>query len=741
MCGTSMSGPVTTGVAALMIEQWNRLYDGAPRNATIKAALINTAVDRGPAGPDYQFGYGRIDAQAAVDVVRDERFKEDQVAAGGQVQFGIAVLDGRPLRISLAWDDPPGTPNTNDNLVNDLDLTVLTPSGATLHPWLLNPSNPSAPATTGTDTRNNTEQVYLASPAVGVYTVYVTGTAVAQGPQAFSVASSHGFGATSYGTVSFDAPWYDLTDAATVTLTDLDLSGTGSQTVQARSDSHPAYVNVTVTEVAAGTGIFRGTLGIGTTLPVQHGDEVEAKYVDADDGQGHHNVTRTATATIDGRPPVFAGLAGAVGGNTKVTLAWAAAQDDSPVVYRVFRATSPGGEDFGAPLATTAELGYVDSDVTNGEWYFYVVRAVDALGHSDANTVERAAHPSGPVGFWIEDFETDTAGVDEWTIVSGGGADTWTIANPCERSDAAWSGRFFIADSDCAGTVDMDEQLISPPIDCSDYHDIELRFGHEFYRWTDDKGDVDVRVASGPWQNVQAFRANAEGTAVVDVSARADGQPDFSIRFHYYDANYAWWWGVDDISLWGVPNELPCQDADGDGFGSPAGPDCASPAEDCDDGNYDVNPGMPELCNGIDDNCADGIDEGGDVLCDDGYYCDGAETCAGVSGCQSGDAPCPQDETFCNGNETCDETADLCGHTGDPCAVDETCDEEADQCVPNADDDTDDDSGDDTDDDSGDDTDDDTDDDSGDDTDDDAGDDSGDDDNDDGGCGCSSVRG
>ena len=31
---------------------------------------------------------------------------------------------------------------------------------------------------------------------------------------------------------------------------------------------------------------------------------------------------------------------------------------------------------------------------------------------------------------------------------------------------------------------------------------------------------------------------------------------------------------------------------------------------DCDDGNLDVHPSIPEVCNGIDDNCRDGVDEG-----------------------------------------------------------------------------------------------------------------------------------
>ena len=62
-------------------------------------------------------------------------------------------------------------------------------------------------------------------------------------------------------------------------------------------------------------------------------------------------------------------------------------------------------------------------------------------------------------------------------------------------------------------------------------------------------------------------------------------------------------------------------DVDGDGYGgAPVDVACADSgldsaalvdnADDCDDGDAAVNPGAVEICNGIDDNCVDGIDEG-----------------------------------------------------------------------------------------------------------------------------------
>jgi len=70
-----------------------------------------------------------------------------------------------------------------------------------------------------------------------------------------------------------------------------------------------------------------------------------------------------------------------------------------------------------------------------------------------------------------------------------------------------------------------------------------------------------------------------------------------------------------------------------------------------------------------------------DAECDDGIFCNGAETCLPDGCCQRGDDPCPDDGAFCNGNEFCDEWLAACEHGGDPCAFPECCDENAQQCV------------------------------------------------------------
>ena len=49
------------------------------------------------------------------------------------------------------------------------------------------------------------------------------------------------------------------------------------------------------------------------------------------------------------------------------------------------------------------------------------------------------------------------------------------------------------------------------------------------------------------------------------------------------------------------PDEPEIIDSDGDGFDS---------TEDCNDSDATINPGAPELCDGLDNNCDEQIDEG-----------------------------------------------------------------------------------------------------------------------------------
>ena len=210
-CGTSMATPVVTGIVALMVQDYAARFAGMPAmtNALCKAVLIQSAKDVGAVGPDYTSGYGSVRGKDAIDLVRSGRWKQAAVATGEERVFLMDVGAGSgPVRITMAWDDAPGSPAVVGSLVNDLDLVVIDPNGVRRYPWTLDPIAPSAPAVrTAEDHRNNVEQVVVDVPASGLWTVIVRGTSVAGGgSQAFAMTASHGFVERSVSMSWIDAP-------------------------------------------------------------------------------------------------------------------------------------------------------------------------------------------------------------------------------------------------------------------------------------------------------------------------------------------------------------------------------------------------------------------------------------------------------------------------------------------------------------------------------------------------------
>jgi len=187
--GTSMATPGVAGSVTLLVQRYKQLNANVlPPSTLIKNTILNTAHDLGNPGPDYRFGYGRINALEAVKILETNRYALNTVTTGATNDQAITVPAGAArLRVMLTWNDPAGTANANPALVNNLDLTVINGATTTL-PWILDPVNPANSATRGVDVVSNIEQVTIDNPAAGSYTLRVHGLAVPTGPnQAYAL--------------------------------------------------------------------------------------------------------------------------------------------------------------------------------------------------------------------------------------------------------------------------------------------------------------------------------------------------------------------------------------------------------------------------------------------------------------------------------------------------------------------------------------------------------------------------
>ncbi|GCC50046.1 T9SS C-terminal target domain-containing protein [Chryseotalea sanaruensis] len=195
MVGSSNSAALVSGVAGLLQQAYKEKVGGLPSVALQKALLINGAQDVGNVGPDFKTGYGNLDAWYSMQMLQKDQFIEQTVNEFETSIHQLTIPDNvRNLKITLVWDDVPGQVNSSVALVNDLDLTIETPSTQFVYPWILD-SSPSLSAleknaTRGEDHLNNIEQVLVEQPEAGIYKIIVKANMLATNAQAYSIAYS-----------------------------------------------------------------------------------------------------------------------------------------------------------------------------------------------------------------------------------------------------------------------------------------------------------------------------------------------------------------------------------------------------------------------------------------------------------------------------------------------------------------------------------------------------------------------
>jgi len=246
--GTSMACPAVAA-SAMLVRQY--YMDGfypsgmptpsdafTPSAALVKATLLNSAVDMaGPAGyPSNQEGWGRVLLDNSLYLAADTRQmwtrdvrNADGLTTSQQVEYPLSVLNsGQRLNITLVWTEPAATSGASFAAVNDLDLEVIAPGG-TLYKGNVFTSGQSS-AGGNRDDRNNVEQVQLAAPTAGAWTVRVKGSAVNVGSQGYAIVVSGDIPSSAGVTISVDT----LVPAAVLPSVDLPISVTisaGSDTI------------------------------------------------------------------------------------------------------------------------------------------------------------------------------------------------------------------------------------------------------------------------------------------------------------------------------------------------------------------------------------------------------------------------------------------------------------------------------------------------------------------------------
>lgn len=191
--GTSMSCPAVSGTFAELYHAYKTLNGNQnPPSGLIKSIIMNTSDDLGNSGPDFRFGYGRINGLKAVQALEGNYYVSGSVSQGNTNTHTITVpANVKQVKVMTYWHDYQAAVNASVALVNNLNTTLTDPSSTVWNPWVLdytaNATNLNNPAIRSTDIRNNHEQITLDNPAAGTYTLRVNGNTVPQGPQTYYV--------------------------------------------------------------------------------------------------------------------------------------------------------------------------------------------------------------------------------------------------------------------------------------------------------------------------------------------------------------------------------------------------------------------------------------------------------------------------------------------------------------------------------------------------------------------------
>ena len=197
----------------------------------------------------------------------------------------------------------------------------------------------------------------------------------------------------SNGIITLNKAIYSCSDTIGITLNDSDLMGSGSHlvTINSSTESSPEE-SVTLTESPASSGRFVGTINTTSSLPgygngvlsLSNGDTITVTYIDADDGQGGYNVTKTDTATADCIGPVISNVLVTNITGSSATITWTTDENsNSRVTYGTTIPPTTNKDDLTNYLTSHSLVVNGLSQCTH---YYFSVTSADITGNSVTET-------------------------------------------------------------------------------------------------------------------------------------------------------------------------------------------------------------------------------------------------------------------------------------------------------------------------------------------------------------------
>lgn len=366
--GTSAACPGIAGITTQLIQAYKELYtDTVAPTALIKACLLNSAEDIGNPGPDFKYGWGRVNALRAVKTLEDNHFIHGSISQGDSLTFSVNVpVDVKDFRVMVYWHDQGGSPAASTYLVNDIDMTVTDPTAAVWTPWVLdatpNTTALNTPAVRGVDHLNNMEQVTLADPDAGSYTISLKGFAIPQGPQEFYIVYEYRMDDI---TVTYPLGREGFVPGETEVLRWDALKGLGGFTLEYSTDNGATWNNI--------GNVSQNTLQYQWTVPSTITSEAHVRVT-----RGTVSGMNTEPFSIIGVPQNLHVVYGCV---DSIKIAWNA------VTGAAWYEVSLLGNMYMDSVGTSNTTDYVFTNLSSSNSYWFSVRAVFPDGNKGRRAI------------------------------------------------------------------------------------------------------------------------------------------------------------------------------------------------------------------------------------------------------------------------------------------------------------------------------------------------------------------
>lgn len=417
--GTSMATPTAAGGATLLREYLRKGFyptgdlstnnEINPSAALIKAMLINGAVDISLLTqnsvlnylyPDNNQGFGRLLLDTVLffsNPQRDSRglriwdkWNSFGLKTGEEDYYDVSITSSsEPLKVTLAWTDPPPCPLSPISLSHDLDLEVISPSGLVYRGNCFDQG--SSYPNGAKDSINNVEEVFIVSPEIGNYRIKVKGYYVPYIPP-FEKSEKQGYALVATfkdcGETTLSVSNISASDNPSLGIElswDLSASATSYYIFRAEGDctnqpSNYRFVGSTNTNFFIDKNVVGGKSYAYKVRPVNYCGE----------GNFSSCVSLTFTGSCTEKPS-FAGVVSAQNNplNCSIDLNFNDGYSNCPtypsIVYNIYRANTPYFTPSIQNLLKSGHLSttYSDTLVVPNRTYYYIVRAEDSSNYGN----------------------------------------------------------------------------------------------------------------------------------------------------------------------------------------------------------------------------------------------------------------------------------------------------------------------------------------------------------------------